>query len=231
MEIAPDVFARARKLSRPGVEDLLASAYPSVARIARALSGRADVAEGVVRFVMIRAVAMLPRWRDETAAGRWFLHHTLLTVRRAAGHAPPATGDLLAPDGDPRYVAFVRALRALPVQQREAALLHFGEHLNSRYLGVAMDCSTEAAQAHLDAAAAALRSISAADFDPLLARLGTAYARLAPAPDELSPAARRLAGKALRPRRLRRVVRLLVLAAVVAALAWAGWKWRAFVGL
>src|SRR5437773_832647 len=84
MQISPQVFGRAKKLRRDALEELFAEVYPAVMRIARGLSGREDVAEGVVRFVMTRSVAMVPRWRDETVAERWFLHHTVLTVRRAA---------------------------------------------------------------------------------------------------------------------------------------------------
>src|SRR5205814_8874514 len=67
MEISPNLFARAQKLNRPAVEALFASVYPAVLRIARGLSGRIAVPDGVVRFVMLRAPAMLPRWRDATA--------------------------------------------------------------------------------------------------------------------------------------------------------------------
>src|SRR3712207_4835413 len=105
MEISANVFERAKKLKRPALEELFAQVYPAVVRIARGLSGREDVAEGVVRFVMFRAVGMLPRWRDEGVAERWFLHHTVLTARRAADHhAPDAKTDLLAGEGDARYV-------------------------------------------------------------------------------------------------------------------------------
>src|SRR3954463_6496404 len=145
MEIPPPLFARAQKLNRPAVEALFASVYPAVLRIARGLSGRIDVADGVVRFVMLRAPTMLPKWRDATAAERWFLHHTVLTARRAARHEPDPRADLLAANGDANWLAFVRALRQLPHQQREAILLHCGEHLNDRYLGIAMDCSSDAA--------------------------------------------------------------------------------------
>src|SRR3954470_18169144 len=123
MPVPPEVFARARKLHRGALEDLFQAVYPSTLRIARGLCGREDVAEGVVRFVMVRAFAVLPKWRDETAAERWFLHHTVLTARRAEGHAPNHRNDLLAVGGDARYAAFVRALRALPQQQREAVVL------------------------------------------------------------------------------------------------------------
>jgi DNA-directed RNA polymerase specialized sigma24 family protein len=230
MEIPPHLFTRAQKLKRPAVEALFASVYPAVLRIARGLSGRIDVADGVVRFVMLRAPTMLPRWRDATAAERWFLHHTLLTARRAAAHEPTAKNDLLAADADPRYAAFVRAIRQLPIQQREAVILHLGERFNPRFLGVAMDCSTEAAQNHLDAATTTLRGIAGNDFAPLADRLATAYARLGPAADDVAPAAGRWAGKALRPHRFRRFVRRVVIAIILALLVLAGWQWRPRLG-
>jgi DNA-directed RNA polymerase specialized sigma24 family protein len=231
MEISPKLFARAQKLNRPAVEALFALVYPAVLRIARALSGREDVAEGVVRFVMLRAIAMLPNWRDETTAERWFLHHTVLTARRAAAHQPTANTDLLATDGDPRYVAFVRALRQLPIQQREAIILHVGERFNSRFLGIAMDCSNDAAQTHLDAASAALRTIAGADFAALVDRLSNVYARLGPAADAVAPAVTRWARRGLRPHRFRRALRFLVAMTIIALLVYGAWKWRALAGL
>src|SRR5437773_2179682 len=207
MQISPQVFGRAKKLRRDALEELFAEVYPAVVRIARGLSGREDVAEGVVRFVMTRSVVMVPKWRDETVAERWFLHHTVLTVRRAApAYAPTATGDELVDSPDPGYVAFVRAVRGLPVQQREAIVLHFGEHLNQRYMGVAMDCSTDAAQAHLEAARGALRAVTAGHFDPMIARLSHVYVTLGPKAPDLMPAVRRWVKRGLRPHRLRRLV-------------------------
>jgi hypothetical protein len=155
----------------------------------------------------------------------------LLTARRAAAHVPAAKTDLLATDGDPRYVAFVRALRQLPIQQREAILLHFGERFNSRFLGIAMDCSTDAAQTHLEAATGALRTIAGADFGALVDRLSNVYAHLGPPVDAVAPAVGRWVGKGLRPHRFRRALRLLVAVAVIAALVYAGWKWKALAGL
>jgi DNA-directed RNA polymerase specialized sigma24 family protein len=225
MPVPPETFLRARKYQRKALEDLFEAVYPTSMRIARGLCGREDVAEGVVRFVMSRAFAVLPRWRDETAAERWFLHHTVLTARRAADHQPAARNDLLAVGGDARYAAFVRAVRALPQQQREAVVLHFGEHLNARYLGVAMDCSTDAAQAHLEAGEKSLRTIAAGEFDHLVSILATVYARHAPAPQAVTPAVRKSVGKGLRPVRLRRLIRWTVLLLLIAAAAaWAVWR-------
>jgi DNA-directed RNA polymerase specialized sigma24 family protein len=230
MEIAPQLFARAQKLNRPAVEALFASVYPAVLRIARGLAGRIDVADGVVRFVMLRAPTMLPRWRDSTAAERWFLHHTVLTARRAAAHEPSVKTDLLAADADPPYAAFIRALRQLPIQQREAFILHAGERFNPRFLGVAMDCSTDAAQNHLDAATTALRNIAGNDFAALANHLATNYIHLGPAPDDIAPAVGKWAGKALRPHQFRRLLRRLIVTLILALLLLAAWHWRTRLG-
>jgi len=231
MEIAPEVFAKARKLNRPAVEALFAGVFPSVVRMARGLCGREDVAEGVVRFVMVRAAAILPKWRDATAAERWFLHHTVLTARRAVSHEPTAKGDLLATgSADARYLAFVRALRQLPFQQREAVTLHYGEKFNPRYLAVAMDCSTGAAQTHLDAGVTALRMVAGNDFQALIDHAAAAYNHLGPAPDAVMPSVGRWVRKGLRPHRLRRLARRAVIVLLLLGLAFAAWKWRARLG-
>jgi RNA polymerase sigma-70 factor (ECF subfamily) len=231
MEVPEKVLARARKLDRAALEQLFAAVYPVVVRMARGLSGREDVAEGVVRFVMLRAVKMVPRWRDDTAAERWFLHHTLLTARRAAAHQPTIQSDLLATGGDARYTAFVRAVRQLPQQQREAVLLHFGERFNSRYMSVAMDCSTTAAETHLEAATAALRTVTGGELGPLLEHMSAVYAQLGPSPDAVPPAVGRWVGRGLRPHRLRVVLRLIILAVILAAVAVVGWQWHKQAGL
>lgn len=223
MEISEQVFAGARKLKRAAVEQLFAEVYPGIIRVAKGLSGREDVAEGVVRFLMIKAGKLLPDWRDSTEAQRWFLHHTVLTARRAAGHAPSPDADLLASGGDPAMKAFVRALRLLPQQQREAVLLHYGEHLNSRYLGVAMDCSADAAEAHLEAGRAGLRAVAGAEVDGMLKRLEAGYARLKPGEGEVPAAARRWATKALQPRRIRRIFWGVASAVLLVAAGWAVW--------
>jgi hypothetical protein len=124
----------------------------------------------------------------------------------------------------------VRAFRQLPQQQREAVILNFGERFNARYLSIAMDCSTEAAQNHLDSGMAALKNISGVDFGPLVDRLATVYAHLAPPAESVPPAVGRWVNKGLRPRRMRRTIKLVIAVVVVVALAAAAWRWRAALG-
>src|SRR4051794_6984610 len=130
MPVDEKVFERAIEYDRAAIEALLAGMYPQGHPMARALSGRGDVARGVERFVMLQAFSQLGLWRGADAAERWFIHHTLLTSRRAARHPADIAGDLLAVNAespDAQYLAFLRALRKLPFQQREALLLYYGE--------------------------------------------------------------------------------------------------------
>src|SRR5438105_660392 len=122
-----DLLRDARKYHRPSVELLLTIHYPTIHRIAHALTGRRDVASGVIKFVLYRSIAVLPRWDDPSDVTRWFAHHIVLTARRAEKYPPDAHNDVLIKDlnlkPEPPYIAFVRTLRSLPYQQREAFLL------------------------------------------------------------------------------------------------------------
>ncbi|HYE19077.1 MAG TPA: sigma factor-like helix-turn-helix DNA-binding protein [Tepidisphaeraceae bacterium] len=228
MPITEEMLARAKQHRRAESEQLLAQTYAPVYRIAHALLGRADLAAGVVARVMRRALARVEKWRDDADAQRWFLHHTIIEVRRTAPAEPPdANADLLVARAEPgagvAHAAFVRAVRALPPQQREAVVLHHAAHLNERYVAVAMDCSTSAAQAHLAAGNDTLRAVAGGDLDARLADLGAAYRNLGPAVDTVAPAVRRVVAGDLRARRWRVWGRLFVGVLATGALAAATW--------
>src|SRR5687767_1722803 len=174
MPITEEMLSRAKQHRRAESEQLLAQTYAPIYRIAHALIGRADLAGGVVARVMRRALARVESWRDDADAQRWFLHHTIIEVRRSAPADPPdAQADLLVARAEAgagvAHAAFVRAVRALPPQQREAVVLHHAAHLNERYVAVAMDCSTGAAQAHLAAGTDTLRAVAGTDLENRLA--------------------------------------------------------------
>src|SRR3954470_15866506 len=183
----PELVAAAKKLRTSAVAQLLENEYPAVYRVACGLAGRDDVGRGIANFVLARSIRMMPKWDVEDDPRQWFYHFTILTARRAIKHQPKPAKDLLvvkseqAQQTSTEYLAFVAALRALPRQQLEAFLLHHGEKLNPRYTSLAMDCSTEAATAHLVAAIAALRSVvPEGRLDPLIQRAAAAYTRLTP---------------------------------------------------
>lgn len=220
-----NVLASARDYEGSAVVALLESYAPLVHRLAHALCGDARTGNVIAQTVMRRALRVLPRWRDEAEADRWFYHYTVLETRGAPQPPPGAIDPLLAASArnDAPFVALLRAVRALPPQQREAILLHHGEHLNPRYLAVAMDCSAEAAANHLRIATLGLRQLVGTDAAaPLLNELGAAYQRLSPDLSGVGPAIRREVRRFLVPRRVRRIVILLLLLVI----AWAifrGW--------
>jgi hypothetical protein len=174
---------------------------------------------------------VLPRWRDDAEADRWFYHYTVLETRRpyppGEGAAEGAVDPLVAASArtDPPFIAMVRALRVLPAQQREAIVLTHGERLNPRYLAIAMDCSAEAAANHLRAATNHLQQLGGETAEPLLQDLAAAYQRLAPNVQALHPEIRRQVSRFLFPRRVRRVIILLLLAVI----AWAVWHGRGLI--
>ena len=131
---------------------------------------------------------------------------------------------MLLNDGptDPGYAAFIQTLRSLPVQQREAIVLNHGEHLNLRYLAVAMDCSIEAATNHLRMATQALETNCGDQTGTSLAAFSRAYRLLSPSLDAARPMIRRQINRYLLPRRLWRTVIAIIGLAVIYGI----WRWH-----
>ena len=231
MPVSEDIIARARRLDRSAAEVLLTEVYPTVWRVAHALTGRAAAGRQVVDTVFRLSLRVMPTWGKGLMAENWFYHHTLHNARPAASNPPAISEDLLitaAPgQPSPRYVAFISALRKLPVQQREAFVLHYGERFNERLLGIAMDSSTTAARLHLSAATEALDAVTQGHATELAAHMAEAYARLSPTEKTVVPYVRTQVGRAIWRRRVRRAVRRLILLAILGALAYAGWQYRA----
>jgi DNA-directed RNA polymerase specialized sigma24 family protein len=248
MAIGDDVLRRAQGYDPRAMEELLADVYPAVYRMSHALTGRPGAGRQVTHEVIRRSLRVLPKWRTGVVPENWFYHHTLLSARGFAARPPEPRQDLLvtaakapapapvvaaggeiplaevAPD-DPSYVAFVRALRNLPVQQAEAFILHHGERLNERLLGVAMDCSVAAAATHLSAANEALDAVTAGRTDLFAATMARAYRALTPPPTDIRPVTRKYVARAIRPRVLRRIVRVLLLLALLAGV-YCAWRER-----
>ncbi len=224
MTLDANIVDAARRGNPDAIHDVLARLYPAVARMALALAGRDDVGRGIIAFVMRQGARRFDKWTDADAPWRWFYHHTLLTSRRSGKHIATAAQETLTPPpaDDPSFVAFVRAVRLLPEQQREVVLLCHGETLSERALAIAMDCSTSAAAAHLRAAEAALAKIAGATLPDMLIRLHAAYMKLTPSDDVVAPAVRQWVEKALRPRRARRIVRRVMWLLLAVAAIWAG---------
>src|SRR5436190_708468 len=100
------------------------------------------------------------------------------STRRASKHQPEVSSDTLvrrAQTENAYYAGFVRAVRALPIQQKEAFILAHGEQWDTRALAVAMDCSQEAAANHLREATRVLSSLGGNHFAAFTAQLSHAY--------------------------------------------------------
>jgi DNA-directed RNA polymerase specialized sigma24 family protein len=228
--VTDQIMAQARRADRSAVEAILTESFPAVHRIAHALTGEERAGTAVCRHVLRRAVRVMPRWRRGITPENWFYHHTLLVTREAAAQALPLERDLLvtaSPGGRPAYVAFVRALRGLPRQQMEAFVLNHGEKLNSRLLGVAMDCSASAAATHLVAATDALRTIAGELYDDMVPALERAYATLTPPETFVRTTVARQVSAGFWAMRLRRMIRWIIALALLAAIGYAVWRWHA----
>jgi RNA polymerase sigma-70 factor (ECF subfamily) len=221
-QLDDSLVEHARKGKPDALRSVLARLCPIVTRMSMALAGREDVARGIVTFVLRQGARRHDRWTDPDAPWRWFFHHTVLTARRSAKHTASASQEvLIGAAADPAYCAFVRAVRLLPEQQREAILLYYCEGLTDRSLAIAMDCSTGAAAAHLSAARGTLATIAGADLDPMLSRLQQVYMQLTPPEDALTPAVRSAIASAALPRRIWRIVIAIIVIAGAAAALWA----------
>jgi DNA-directed RNA polymerase specialized sigma24 family protein len=229
LHIDAGLFARAKKLQPDALETLVESVYPGICRNGNGLSGREDVGHGIVRFVINHAMHHIQRLRDAPEAQRWFYHFTVLVSRRGQKHEPKAEQDtLVARSGEvsAAYIAFVRGMRALPFQQREAYLLHFGEQLLYRDVATAMDCSIAAVEVHLAGAQQVLQAMAGESYEKMKDRLMRAWQNLSPREEAIHPSVRGIIKRLMWPRRIRRIIKIAVSLLVVAALAFGAWRFR-----
>ena len=195
---------------RERLVDQLQRQYPRIYRVAAALTGSVEHAESVANAVVARAVKQRAKTITAIDADRWFLHHTVLTARELVRLNGWSTHERLPLPAE---------LATLPVQQREAFLLHHGERLDLRQLATAMDCSTTAASNHLVAAASRLRS-SIDDLEAVTATLAARLAAVVPPPADVVAKVDLQVRRSTRSRRLRRWVGMIVTAVAVGATAY-----------
>ena len=122
------------------------------------------------------------------------------------------------------YPAFIRALRTLPMQQREAYILNHGEKLDVRGLAIAMDCSQAAAANHLREATAALMAYGGDFFPTFTAHLTQTYDRLSPAEELIIPTVRASMRRGLLPRGLSHFAATTLKLLVIGTVIFLGWK-------
>ncbi|HEY1628262.1 MAG TPA: sigma factor-like helix-turn-helix DNA-binding protein, partial [Tepidisphaeraceae bacterium] len=148
-------------------------------------------------------------------------------TRRAAKHQANPESDTLLGRPDPPHIAFIRALRSLPMQQREAFILSAGEKIDLRAIAVAMDCSTTAADNHLREATHRLRELAGDRYEDYVAELRNEYQKLVPGDDLSLPAVRTQVQRFVLPWHIWRVVKFLIsLALLIAMIFFLWWAWR-----
>ena len=130
--------------------------------------------------------------------------------------AAPRTMPPKLPD-DPAARALIAA-RVLPRQAREAWLLRHVDQMEDRDIAKAMDCSVTALLRHLEVAEQHMRDMLGDQFEPAATALRNRIAQRDPMPVIARWEARRRRG-----RFLRRIVWLILLAALATA-AW--WAWQ-----
>jgi DNA-directed RNA polymerase specialized sigma24 family protein len=201
----------------------LAAHYPQTMRLALALQGHDRAARSVTHAVMRDYLSQAARDNLDQDMTRWFLHHTIITSRLPHTHSPDLARDPLlraAQSPSQWYPAFVTAIRALSGQQRESIFLRFGEGLDLREIATAMDCSTTAAQMHLDASIGALREYTGPLLESLVSEMAIQYQSLAPQDEMVFPEARRALRQYRWPRTARLVAVTLLTLAVAALVVW-----------
>jgi DNA-directed RNA polymerase specialized sigma24 family protein len=217
------LLSAAQSGDRESIREVLAEAHPGVHRIAHALAGEEERAAQVVDAVYRNALRSLPQWSSWGDPETWFFHQTVQAARRICQGRPASDEDLLytaisIEQRTPAYLAFVRGIRRLPQQQIEAFILHHGDRQNERLIGVAMDCSTQAAQTHLKAADAAMQPLAGNDWAVLTAMLNQACRRMSPSLGETDRVVQRYLGAWSGKRTRRRLGKLILILVVAVAL-------------
>lgn len=207
-------------------ERVYASALAVCGRTAATLCGDAAGATRAIDKIVDRSADQLSRSRDAQDAGRWFMHQTVLLAREQPQPTSVDGDTLMAGVGGPDVVAYralIAGLRKLPRQQQEALLLTHCELWNTRLCAVAMDCSTQAVQTHLDEATRQLTPLADGHFGELMSAMRQVHTSR---PLALPKPPAEVAARVRRKRGVTKIVRfvgwllILTFLAVVALAAW-----------
>ncbi len=226
IELDPDVVYAASTGKSDALSAILCTMYPFVSRIAIAVSGGTETGLGLVKVLLNRSLEAAPKWQDESAPWRWFIHHLILGLRERP--TPKGVDPLLqfAAGKDVPYAAFLKAIRKLPPQQIEAFVLRHGEGMDDRQLAIAMDCSVTAATNHLTAAEGVLKLVASDGFGQRMEEFKAAYNNLSPDPERVKQYITALVRNYVVPRTAARWGRRAITAMILIGIAYA--LYRAF---
>jgi DNA-directed RNA polymerase specialized sigma24 family protein len=227
MAISPELLARAKDGHRQSVITVAAEYYPLVHRVAYALSGREQTGRAIVGRVIRQSLNAMRKWNHTGDPQRWYLHHTVLTSRQKVRTDMDLADDPLirgVETNSAYYPAFIRALRTLAMQQREAYILYHGEHLDVRGLAIGMDCSQEAAANHLREATAALSAYGGDFYPTFAAHLTQTYERLTPDEELILPGVKTSLRRKLWPARAASFIVTTLKLIVIVGVIFLSWK-------
>ena len=149
--------------------------YERVFRAALALSGRRDVAQDATQEAFGRALSRWGRLRKQPWAGGWVMTTALNLCRSDFHHRRRLTQvrssvvDWLTEPPCPERVDLVSALRALPLRQRQAVILHYIGDLPVHIVAELMNTADGTVKSYLWRARRSLR-LALAESDDLSRR-------------------------------------------------------------
>lgn len=227
MEIDDALFTAARRGRREPTIEVIAQLVPEAFAIATLLTGSFNAGRQAIHRLAVASMRQLPTWTDANEGQRWFRHQAVLVARQIGTRGDDDPQIFARPDSTPPagFAAFIRAVRLLPQQQQESFLLQHGLGFDARDRGIAMDCSTTAAQLHLQEADRQLAPLLADDYDLMRRILRDGAARLLDVEDPRAFVARRYRRHSARRARDTLLAILVVLAAV-GGIAWLAWSIR-----
>jgi DNA-directed RNA polymerase specialized sigma24 family protein len=213
--------------SKLDLGEILQRVHPRIYRLAIALCESRHSGMAVVARVFAHSGVLFERWESQDEADRWFLRYTVLCSRdqKSAEHQDNA---LISVANTPACRAAILSVWHLPMQQREAFLLHHGENLDLRQLAMAMDCSSSAAKNHLAAAEKSFRAVLGDDWPDFMADLPGLMQQLLPSAEIMEVEINAVIRRRRKMLWIQRWVVTLTKCIAIALLGWAVWKiWNA----
>ena len=151
--------------SDPRFEELYRTEFRSVFATVYLLTGRASVAEEAAQEAFVRALERWSRLADKEWVAGWIITTAINVARRKLRRRPAVEPELRGGSEAEALLDLWRAVRSLPIRQRQAVVLRYRLDLSTRDAAAAMGCSEPAFRTLLSRAVAALRVVTGGEHD------------------------------------------------------------------